>query len=172
MVQHVGRELNIAQREAGGAVSVPALFSTLTGLNSVIDVVIRSLVFSVLYHPLVGFSIPYGEYLLLVLGVTWSCSGLGYLSAVAIPQSTSMVFAVSLTYLWLVWPPYARWAAEAMTLGEFRNLNQFKVKESKDLRLELGYQEQNWLYGILFLYISGAVYRVVAYFFFSHRMKQ
>jgi len=195
-VQHVGRELNIAQREAGGAVSVPALFSTLTGLNSVIDVVIRSLVFSVLYHPLVGFSIPYGEYLLLVLGVTWSCSGLGYLSAVAIPQSTSMVFAVSLTYLmggvlngvepsmaelrrgsspiylWLVWPSYARWAAEAMTLGEFRNLNQFKVKESKDLRLELGYQEQNWLYGILFLYISGAVYRVVAYFFFSHRMKQ
>merc|ERR1711985_104756 len=139
-----------AQREAGGAVSVPALFSTLTGLNSMIDVVIRSLVFSVLYHPLVGFSIPYGEYFVLVLGVTWSCSGLGYLSAVAIPQKTSMVFAVSLTYLmggvlngvepsmaelrrnsspiylWLVWPSYARWAAEAMTLGEYRNLNQFK----------------------------------------------
>merc|ERR1712118_296750 len=58
-----------------GAVSVPALFSTLTGLNSMIDVVIRSLVFSVLYHPLVGFSIPYGEYFVLVLGVTWSCRG-------------------------------------------------------------------------------------------------
>jgi ABC-type multidrug transport system ATPase subunit len=195
-VQHVGRELNIAQREAGGAVSVPALFSTLTGLNSVIDVVIRSLVFSILYHPLVGFSIPYGEYFFLVLGVTWSTSGLGYLSAVAIPESTSMVFAVSLTYLmggvlngvepsmaelrrnnspiylWLVWPSYARWAAEAMTLGEYRNLNQFKVKESKDLHLDLGYREENWFYGLLFLYISGAVYRLLAYFFFQRRMKQ
>merc|ERR1711869_73547 len=121
-------------------------FSTLTGLNSMIDVVIRSLVFSVSY--LMG----------------------GVLNGVE-PSMAELRRNSSPIYLWLVWPSYARWAAEAMTLGEYRNLNQFKVKEAKDLTRDRGYRQENWFYGLLFLYISGAVYRLLAYFFFQRRMK-
>merc|ERR1712118_137248 len=35
------------------------------------------------------------------------------------------------------------------------------------LNLDLGYRQENWFYGLLFLYISGAVYRLLAYFFFQ-----
>ena len=195
--QVITRELRMAQREAGGSISVLALFASLTGLNSCVDVLMRALMFSVLYHPIIGFQMPWADLFLGTFGVAWSCSGIGYFSACAIPEHTAMVFSVAFTFLlggvlnglkptmadiqlsgnevyrYLIWPSYNRWATEAMTVKEYEYTGTpgSKLVQISTLQIEIGYDPANYVSGVLFLFISGLVLRLVALAFFSLRMK-
>ena len=66
---------------------------------------------------------------------------------------------------WMVFPSYNRWATEALTLQEEMANPSYNLGEKIELNM-FAYDKNNWLYAVLFLYISGILLRMVSFVFF------
>merc|ERR1711934_971552 len=154
--------------------------------NTAVDILIRSLAYSLPFFYITGYNQTYAEFLLITFGTAWSCAGIGMLMASLVEQRSAIVLSVSITFMfgavlngvrpsikeleeasnpllyWMVFPSYNRWATEALTISEESANAYFTVVEKVQTK-DFGYGWENWLFAVLFLYVSGFVLRVCSF---------
>jgi len=185
----ISREVPMVQREVSEGVSVTAIFTTLNLYNTAVDILIRSLAYSLPFFYITGYNQTFADFLLIAFGTAWSCSGIGMLMACVTDPRSAVVLSVAITFLfgavlngvrpgikelqeannpllyWMVFPSYNRWATEALTLQEEMANPSYNLGEKIELNM-FAYDKNNWLYAVLFLYISGILLRMVSFVFF------
>ncbi|QDZ23677.1 ABC transporter [Chloropicon primus] len=175
--------LKSAEREAGGSISTGLVYTS-AKMADLIDHILRPTVFSLLFY---FISLPrqsFFDFYVVVLGVSLSCSGLGDFVSVIFPENLATVMGLIIAFLfggilngfspplsdlpseWIVFPSYARWGVEAMSLSEFKEYNDWRTITGMQ---HIGYSFDNYTNGVLFLYISALVLRVAAYPLFRKR---
>ena len=175
--------LKAGQREAGAAVSSPLIYTSAMCSN-VIDHVVRPLVYCVIFYYSSLPSQTFGEFVLAIIGVALSTSGLGYIIAVLVPESLAVMAGLIIVFVlgtllsgfapllselpspWITFPSFGRWGIEAVVLKEV----EFAI-DTGDLRAQVGvehvgYKQSEWVWCIVWLYASAIVQRVIAFLFF------
>ena len=175
--------LKAGQREAGAAVSSPLIYTSAMCSN-VIDHVVRPLVYCVIFYYSSLPSQTFGEFVLAIIGVALSTSGLGYIIAVLVPESLAVMAGLIIVFVlgtllsgftplltdlpspWITFPSFGRWGIEAVVLKEL----EFAI-DNGDLRAQVGvervgYKQSEWVWCIVWLYASAIVQRVIAFLFF------
>ena len=89
--------MKAAQREAGGAIPTFLIFFSAILANSV-DSLLRPTVFSVLYYYISLPRITFADFYLVVVGISFSCSGLGYFIAVIFPESLAVIVGLLIAF--------------------------------------------------------------------------
>ena len=102
-------------------------------------------------------------------------------SAVLVPPAMSTVIGLIITFTfggilngfspylnelpspWVAFPSYARWAVEALSIREFREYNDWKIDYGMST---IGYTYSNWPWCLVWLYVSGLLFRVLAFPFY------
>ena len=182
----ISREMPMVQREASEGVSIFALFTTLNIYNTAVDLLIRSLAYSLPFFYITGYNMTFLSFFVVCFGTAWSCSAIGMLLACVTDARSAIVLSVSVTFLfgavlngvrpsikeleeasnpllyWMVFPSYNRWATEALTISEESANAYFTVVEKVQMK-DFGYGWENWLFAVLFLYVSGFVLRVCSF---------
>mmetsp|Transcript_14070 Transcript_14070/g.27049 ORF Transcript_14070/g.27049 Transcript_14070/m.27049 type:complete len:1279 (-) Transcript_14070:136-3972(-) len=189
----ISNELPMVQREASEGVSVLALFLSINLFNTAVDITIRSLAYSLPFFYITGFNMSYGDFFLITFGSAWSTSAIGILTACLTDSRSAIVLSVAISFLfgavltgvkpsilelkensnpflyWMVFPSYNRWATEALTVREEFANPSYNFYEKFELKAEMAYEPVNWVNGILFLYISGIVLRLISFGFFYRK---
>merc|ERR1711939_1038895 len=93
------RELPMAGREASQGISVSAIFLSLNVFNSCIDIVIRSIAFSIMYYYVAGIRMPFDDFFIVTLGVAWSTSAIGLIFSCITDERSAVVFSVAISFL-------------------------------------------------------------------------
>merc|ERR1712188_99387 len=185
----ISREMPMVQREASEGVSIFAIFTTLNIYDTAVDLLIRSLAYSLPFFYITGYSMTFLSFFVVCFGTAWSCSAIGMLLACVTDARSAIVLSVAITFLfgavlngvrpsikelqeannpllyWMVFPSYNRWATEALTLQEEMANPSYNLGEKIELNM-FAYDKNNWLYAVLFLYISGILLRMVSFAFF------
>ena len=131
----------------------------------------------------------------MTFGSAWCTSGIGMLTSCLTDSKSAIVLSVAITFLfgavlngvtptirelqehenpllyWMVFPSYNRWATEALTVREEAANPMYSFVEKVESNL-FNYHPNNWVNGILFLYISGIVLRLVSFGFFYRKALQ
>ena len=175
--------LKSAQREAGGSISTGMIFTS-AKLMDLLDHVLRPTIFSVLFYYISLPRMSFFEFYAVILGISLSCSGLGDLIAVIFPENLATVAGLIIAFAlggimngfspalndlpseWIVFPSFARWGVEILCLAEFRQYDDWQTLTGMHY---IGYNFDNWKWGLSFLYVSAVVFRVVAYPLFRKR---
>ena len=179
----------MVQREASEGVSVTAIYAVLNLYNTAVDILIRSLAYSLPFFYITGYNQTYAEFLLITFGTAWSCAGIGMLMASLVEQRSAIVLSVSITFMfgavlngvrpsikelkeaanplmyWMVFPSYNRWATEALTTQEEMANPVYNLEEKVEMNL-FAYHKDNLVFAVLFLYLSGAILRLFSFAFF------
>ena len=185
----ISREMPMVQREASEGVSVTAIYAVLNLYNTAVDILIRSLAYSLPFFYITGYNQTYAEFLLITFGTAWSCAGIGMLMASLVEQRSAIVLSVSITFMfgavlngvrpsikelkeaanplmyWMVFPSYNRWATEALTTQEEMANPVYNLEEKVEMNL-FAYHKDNLVFAVLFLYLSGAILRLFSFAFF------
>ncbi|UPR01562.1 ABC transporter [Chloropicon primus] len=186
----ISRELPMVQREVSEGVSTTAIFATLNIYNTAIDLLIRSVVFTLPVLYITGYNQTFADFLLIAFGTAWSCSGLGMIMPCVTNPRSAVVLSVAITFLfgavlngvkptvkelqdasnpllyWMILPSYNRWATEALTLQEEAANPSYFIGEKVEMDVIYAFRTSNWRTAVLFLYLSGIVERMVCFLFF------
>jgi len=175
--------LGSAEREAGASISTALIF-TAADVSHFADHLIRPTVYSILYYFIALPRMSFWEFYVVVTGVALSCSGLGELIAVILPQNLATVGGIIISFAfggllngfsppipdlpseWIVFPSYARWGIEALSLAEYRQYNDWKTQTGMN---NMSYKFSNWKWALAFLFGSAFVFRLISFPFFRKR---
>ena len=177
----INAQRNNSNREAGGGTASLLIYSAKVLQNTAVDVFLRPIIFCIVYYNIALPRAHFGDFFLVMYGTAISCSGLGYLIAVLVPPAMSTVIGLIITFTfggilngfspylnelpspWVAFPSYARWAVEALSIREFREYNDWKIDYGMST---IGYTYSNWPWCLVWLYVSGLLFRVLAFPFY------
>lgn len=179
----LGEERVLFWRERASGVNTLCYFIS-KNCVSLLDVFWRPIVFLVVYYNLIMPRSTFFWYLYVLFFVVWACSGMGiFLSVLLKPTDallTGVIFPLVMgVFLGGVNPKladmsdgtwtlagcsFSRWAAEALTILEFKREDDYKEDKIDSIYDDYGYESGNFGHDINALFFIGLTFRCATYF--------